>query len=59
MNILSGGTSVDGFPKSYGEITGPLVLKKGTYIVEAYHGDDSDIQEKPYFYGRSEVTIEA
>lgn len=59
IHIHSGGTSVAGFPKFYREITGPLVLKTGTYIVEAYHGDDNDIQEKPYFYGSDTVEVKA
>lgn len=35
------------------------VLKTGTYIVEAYHGTDNDIQETPYFYDSKEVTVES
>lgn len=59
INIHSGGTSVAGFPKFYREITGPLVLKKGTYIVKASYGTNEDIQTKPYFYESDTVEVKA
>ena len=58
INIKQGDTSVTGFPKKYAELPDLLVLKVGTYTVEAYYGTDSTLQVKPYFHGSSEVTIQ-
>lgn len=35
----------------------PIVLPVGTYTVEASHGDNRALQDKPYFYGSGSVTI--
>ena len=58
INIKQGDTYVADFPKKYAELPDLLVLKVGTYTVEAYHGTDSTLQVKPYFHGSTEVTIQ-
>ncbi|MGM9758767.1 MAG: DUF4493 domain-containing protein, partial [Parabacteroides sp.] len=44
---------------SYGELkqSSSIVLPVGTYTVEASHGDNQALQDKPYFYGSGSVTI--
>ena len=58
INIKQGDNSVSGFPMKYANLPDLLVLKVGTYTVEAYYGTDSTLQVKPYFHGSTEVTIQ-
>ena len=57
VDIKMNGKSVDGFPKSYSEITEDIELMAGSYSVIAYSGDNNEIQDKPYFYGSSTAQI--
>lgn len=58
INIKQGDTSVTGFPKKYTELPDPIVLHVGTYTVEAYHGENGEIELSPYFYDSKEITID-
>lgn len=59
INIKQGNTSVAGFPMLYAKLPDLLVLKVGTYTVEAYHGENNTLQKTPYFHKSTEVTIKA
>lgn len=58
IDIQKGGVSVDGFPKTYSELSGSsLVLPTGDYTVSAAYGENALIQATPYFFGSSNVTV--
>lgn len=58
IDIQKGGVSVDGFPKTYNELSGnSLVLPTGDYTVSAAYGENALIQATPYFFGSSNVTV--
>ena len=59
INVTSDGTQVSGFPKSYAELSAPIVLPTGTYTIEAYYGENKTLDTKPYFYDSREFTINA
>ena len=59
INVTLGGTQVSGFPKPYAELSAPIVLPTGTYMVEAYYGENKTLDTKPYFYDSREFTINA
>lgn len=59
INVTSRGTQVSGFPKSYAELSAPIVLPTGTYTIEAYYGENKTLDTKPYFYDCREFTINA
>ncbi len=59
INVTSDGTKVSGFPKSYADLSAPIVLPTGTYTVEAYYGENKTLDTKPYFYDSREFTINA
>ena len=58
INIKQGDTSVSGFPKKYTELPDPIVLHVGTYTVEAYYGENGEIELSPYFYDSKDITID-
>ncbi|WP_455620664.1 DUF4493 domain-containing protein [Parabacteroides sp.] len=58
IDIQKGGTSIDGFPKKFSELSAStLVLPIGDYTVSASYGENVLIQKSPYFYGSSNVTV--
>ncbi|WP_455635741.1 DUF4493 domain-containing protein [Parabacteroides sp.] len=58
IDIQKGGTSIDGFPKKFNELSAStLVLPIGDYTVSASYGENVLIQKSPYFYGSSNVTV--
>lgn len=57
IDIRSGSTSVDGFPKKYSEISAGIELEAGTYTVSASYGENEPLQEVPYFAGSTSVRV--
>ncbi len=57
IDIRSGNTSVDGFPKKYSEISAGIELEAGTYTVSASYGENEPLQEVPYFAGSTSVRV--
>lgn len=57
IDIKMNEKSVEGFPKPYTDITEDIELMAGSYTVIAYSGDNNELQDKPYFYGSSNVQI--
>ena len=57
INVTSGGNRVSGFPKSYAELSAPIVLPTGTYTIEATYGKNEALQATPYFYGSTSIEV--
>lgn len=57
VDIQKDGSSIDGFPKKYGEITDDIELMSGSYTVKAEYGDNGILQTTPYFAGSATVQI--
>lgn len=57
VDIQKDGSSIDGFPKKYGEITDDIELMAGSYTVKAECGTNEVLQYTPYFAGSATVQI--
>ena len=58
IDIQMDDASVEGFPKPYSELAaGGIELPAGGYTVTAYHGENTPIQDTPYFSGSATVQI--
>ena len=57
IDIRSGNTSVDGYPKKFSEISSGIELEAGTYTVSASYGENEPLQEVPYFSGSTSVRV--
>lgn len=57
VDIQKDGSSIEGFPKKYSEITDDIELMAGSYTVKAEYGDNGILQTTPYFAGSATVQI--
>lgn len=57
VDIQKDGSSIDGFPKKYSEITDEIELMSGSYTVKAEYGNNGILQTTPYFAGSATVQI--
>lgn len=57
VDIQKDGSSIEGFPKKYSEITDDIELMAGSYTVKAEYGDNGILQTTPYFAGSAAVQI--
>lgn len=57
VDIQKEGSSIEGFPKKYSEITDGIELMSGLYTVKAEYGDNGILQTTPYFAGSATVQI--
>lgn len=57
VDIQKDGSSIDGFPKKYSEITDEIELMSGSYTVKAEYGNNGILQATPYFAGSATVQI--
>lgn len=57
VDIQKEGSSIEGFPKKYSEITDDIELMAGSYTVKAEYGDNGILQTTPYFAGSATVQI--
>lgn len=57
VDIQKEGSSIEGFPKKYSEITDGIELMAGSYTVKAEYGDNGILQTTPYFAGSATVQI--
>lgn len=57
VDIQKDGSSIEGFPKKYSEITDGIELMAGSYTVKAEYGDNGILQTTPYFAGSATVQI--
>lgn len=57
VDIQKDGSSIEGFPKKYSEITDDIELMAGSYMVKAECGTNEVLQSTPYFAGSATVQI--
>lgn len=57
VDIQKDGSSIEGFPKKYSEITDGIELMAGSYTVKAEYGDNGILQTTPYFAGSATIQI--
>lgn len=57
VDIQKDGSSIEGFPKKYSEITDDIELMSGSYTVKAECGTNEVLQSTPYFAGSATVQI--
>lgn len=57
VDIQKEGSSIEGFPKKYSEITDGIELMAGSYTIKAEYGDNGILQTTPYFAGSATVQI--